>query len=298
MIYNIYHKTEFDYENMVTFSHNIARLKPKNTAFQKLLNFSMQTEPSVYEESDFVDIFGNNNMHILIREAHQSLSLIGNSRVEIFPEAIEAHIATVKSQSVSYAQAQEILTGFAYDDTSVKLFMPESELIPKASKRIQNYALESFSPYRDMFESACELMNRIYADFKFVPGFSDVMTPIEDTFDARQGVCQDFTQFAIAALRSIGLPACYMSGYIETIPNVGEVKLFGADASHAWFALYIPNAGWIGFDPTNNIIPTYQHILLGSGRDYHDISPLKGVVLSSGKSNLSIMVDVQREAYM
>ncbi len=298
MIYTIYHKTEFDYEGIVTFSHNIARLKPKNTPFQKLLNFSMQTEPTVYEESNFSDIFGNHNTHILIREAHQSLMLTGQSRVELFPEIINAHIESVKLNSVSYARAKEVLSGFSYDDTSVKLFMPESEFIPKSSKRIQAYALESFSPSRDMFESACELMYRIYTDFKFVSGFSDVMTPIEDIFDAKQGVCQDFTQFAIAALRSIGLPACYMSGYIETIPNEGETKLFGADASHAWFALYIPNAGWIGFDPTNNIIPTTQHILLGSGRDYNDISPLKGVVLSSGKSNLSIMVDVQRESYM
>lgn len=295
MIYTIYHKTEFDYESIVTFSHNIARLKPKNTRFQKLLSFSMQTEPTVYEQSDFVDIFGNYNSHILIREAHKSLALTGHSKVEIFPDSLATHIADVRSKSVTYAHAQEILSGFACNDTSVKLFMPESEFIPKASKRIQEYALESFSPYRDLFEAAYEFMNRIYADFKFVSGFSDVMTPIEDIFDAKQGVCQDFTQFAIAALRSIGLPARYMSGYIETIPKEGEKKLFGVDASHAWFALYIPNAGWIGLDPTNNVIPTSQHILLGSGRDYNDISPLKGVVFSSGKSDLSIMVDVRRE---
>ena len=138
-------------------------------------------------------------------------------------------------------------------------------------------------------------MQRIFNDFEFVSGFSDITTPVEEIFEAKKGVCQDFAQFAISALRTIGLPAKYMSGYIETLPPKGEIKLFGADASHAWFSVYIPNAGWVEFDPTNNLIPREQHILLGSGRDYNDISPLKGVVFSSGNSELSVMVDVRRE---
>jgi transglutaminase-like putative cysteine protease len=295
MIYNIYHKTEFNYQSIVTFSHNIARLKPKETEYQKLLDFSMDIEPEVYESHEFVDMFGNSNSHMLIREPHQSLAVTGKSRVEIFPELIDGHVQYIKKHSISYEKAIERLSKFQISDLSAKQFLFESELIPTHSQAIANYALESFEPKRDLFEASYEFMQRIFNDFEFLSGFSDITTPIDQIFEAKKGVCQDFAQFAISALRTIGLPAKYMSGYIETLPPEGEEKLFGVDASHAWFGLYIPNAGWVEFDPTNNLIPREQHILLGSGRDYHDISPLKGVVVSSGNSNLSVMVDVRRE---
>lgn len=295
MIYNIFHKTEFHYQSMVTFSHNMARLKPKDSPHQKLLDFSMEIEPKAYESHQFVDMFGNTNCHILLREPHHSLAVIGKSRVEIFPDIIKENINNIKTNSITYSKALDRLSKFHVSDLHAKQFLFESELIPINSKSIQNYALESFHKDRDLFEATSEFMGRIFNDFEFLPGFSDVTTPIDKIFEAKTGVCQDFAQFAISALRSIGLPAKYMSGYIETLPPEGEEKFFGADASHAWFAVYIPNAGWAEFDPTNNIIPKEQHIVLGSGRDYHDISPLKGVVLSSGNSHLSVMVDVKRE---
>ncbi|MEA3371415.1 MAG: transglutaminase family protein [Campylobacterota bacterium] len=295
MIYNIYHKTEFNYQSNVTFSHNIARLKPKESEYQKLLEYSMQITPPIYESHEFIDIFGNSNTHMLIREPHQSLSVIGKSKVQIFPELIDNHIEFIKSNSITYKKAIERLGKFQASDLHAKQFLFESKLIPTHSQAIAEYALESFQPDRDLFEAANEFMGRIFHDFEFMSGFSDITTPVEEIFKAKKGVCQDFAQFAISALRTIGLPAKYMSGYIETLPPEGEEKLFGVDASHAWFSLYIPNAGWVEFDPTNNLIPREQHILLGSGRDYHDISPLKGVVFSSGNSDLSVMVDVRRE---
>ena len=296
MIYNIYHKTEFQYQGDVTFSHNIARLKPITNVHQKLLDFSLEIAPDVYESYEFTDMFGNSNSHTLIREPHQSLSVIGKSKVEISPELIEKHVTHVKKNSITFGDALERLSKFALDDIYAKQYLFESALIPKGSHEIKEYALESFTFNRDLFEAANEFMERIFTDFQFLSGFSDITTPVEEIFAAKKGVCQDFAQFAIAALRSIGLPAKYVSGYIETLPPEGEEKLFGVDASHAWFSLYIPNAGWIDFDPTNNMIPNDQHILLGSGRDYHDISPLKGVVMSSGNSNLSVMVDVRKES--
>ena len=295
MIYNIYHKTEFNYQSLVSFSHNIARLKPKETEYQKLLDFSLEIEPLVYESHDFVDIFGNSNTHMLIREPHQSLSVIGKSKVEIFPHLIDGHIEYIKSNSITYAKALERLNNFQVSDLAAKQFLFDSELIPSNVLGVAEYARESFQNNRDLFEATHEFMQRIFNDFEFLAGFSDITTPVAEIFEAKKGVCQDFAQFAISALRTIGLPAKYMSGYIETLPPEGEVKLFGVDASHAWFAVYIPNAGWVEFDPTNNLIPREQHILLGSGRDYHDISPLKGVVMSSGNSQLSVMVDVRRE---
>ena len=295
MIYNIYHKTVFHYQSMVTFSHNITRLKPKESLHQKLLDFSMEIEPNFYEEHEFVDMFGNTNKHLLIREAHQSLAVTGKSKVEIFPQIINENINAIKANSITYSEALERLSKFQISDLAAKQFLFESELIPTNSEAIKLYALESFHKDRDLFEATNEFMGRIFNDFEFLSGFSDVTTPVEKIFKAKKGVCQDFAQFAISALRSIGLPAKYMSGYIETLPPEGQEKFFGVDASHAWFAVYIPHAGWAEFDPTNNIIPSGQHILLGEGRDYNDISPLKGVVQSSGSSYLSVMVDVKRE---
>ena len=295
MIFDIYHKTEFIYQSSVTFSHNIARLKPKDTLYQKVLDFSLEINPEVYESYDFKDMFGNTNTHMLIRAPHQVLSVIGKSKVEISPEQIEAYVHRAKKNSITYAEAITRLSSFNKDDLYAKQFLFESDLIPYGSSKIEAYARDSFQENRDLFEATEEFMGRIFDDFAFLSGFSDITTPVEEIFEAKRGVCQDFAQFAISALRTIGLPAKYMSGYIETLPPKGEKKLFGADASHAWFAVYIPNAGWVEFDPTNNIIPKEQHILLGSGRDYHDISPLKGVVFSSGNSNLSVMVDVRKE---
>jgi len=294
MIYDIYHKTTFEYENDVTFSHNMARLKPKSTLYQKVRSFSMEIEPEVYESHEFVDMFGNTNTHMLIRNPHQSLSVIGHSKVEIIPEEIDEHLKYIKANSISYGEAIERLNTFHSDDLDAKQFLFESALIPYCSQAIKAYAFESFQTDRDLFEATEEFMQRIFNDFDFVSGFSDITTPVEKIFEEKKGVCQDFAQFAISALRTIGLPAKYMSGYIETLPAEGEKKLFGADASHAWFAVYIPNAGWVEFDPTNNLIPREQHILLGWGRDYNDISPLKGVVFSSGNSELSVMVDVRK----
>jgi transglutaminase-like putative cysteine protease len=273
----------------------MARLKPRETQYQKLLDFSLEIDAFPFEKNEFVDMFENTNTHILIKNSHHSLAVIGRSRVEIFPELIEEHIQFIRQNSITFKAAKERLKSFVQADVDAKQFMFDSALIPKATEAIKEYALESFKEERDLFEAANEFMGRIYNDFEFVSGFSDVTTPISEIFEAKKGVCQDFAQLAISALRGIGLACKYVSGYIETLPAKGEKKLFGVDASHAWFSLYIPNAGWIEFDPTNNLIPREQHILLGYGRDYADIAPLKGVVFSSGSSQLSVMVDVRQE---
>lgn len=255
----------------------------------------MEVTPEAYESSEFLDMFGNTNTHMLIRKPHKSFCVIGKSKVEISKQLIEERLEFIKTNSVTYSEALKRLEKFHPDDSPAKQYLFESDLIPYGSQAIKEYALESFGEDRDLYEAANEFMGRIYNDFEFVSGFSDITTHVETIFEAKKGVCQDFAQFAISALRAIGLPAKYMSGYIETIPPEGQKKLFGTDASHAWFSLYIPNAGWAEFDPTNNIIPKDQHLLLGSGRDYNDISPLRGVVFSSGNSQLSVVVDVRKE---
>lgn len=294
MLYDIYHKTSYSYHSVVTFSHNIARLKPVENSSQKLLNFEMQINPQPYESHSFVDSFQNNNLHMLIRESHTTLEIISKSKIEISPEVAIQKIEFAKKNSISYEEMLRRFGEFHRDDTMAKQFLYESELIPHASQAIKDYALKSFSQKRDIFNSVLEFTQRVFDDFEFVSGFSDITTPPEQIFESKKGVCQDFAQFCISALRSIGISAKYMSGYIETVPEDGSNKLFGVDASHAWFAVYIPAVGWVEFDPTNNMLVGNQHILLGSGRDYADISPLKGVVFSSGGSSLGVEVDVRR----
>jgi transglutaminase-like putative cysteine protease len=293
MIYKIYHETKFDYAGLVTFSHNIARLKPKNSNTQKLLEYSLKIEPTPYETSEFIDYFENTNNFMLIRESHKNLKVIATSKVERLENEIKKEIESLKDIKTTLKDLKNRLSSFNQNDVLAKYFLFETESIPMPSKEIKDYTLESFDENRNIIEATSEFMARIFNDFKFVSGFSDITTPIEVIFREKKGVCQDFAQFAISALRSIGIPTRYISGYIQTIPAPGTEKLFGVDASHAWFSIYVPDFGWVDFDPTNNKIPNEEYIILGYGRDYLDISPLKGVVQSSGNSLLSVKVDVR-----
>jgi transglutaminase-like putative cysteine protease len=294
MIYEIYHETKFDYAGLVTFSQDMARLKPKNCSTQKLLEYSLKIEPNPYETNEFIDYFGNTNNYMVIREAHKCLKVVAISKVERLEDEIRKELFSLKNVKLTFKELKQRLGSYHSEDVLAKYFLFETESIPTPSSSIKEYALESFKDDRNIIEAANEFMARIFNDFKFVSGFSDITTPIEVIFKEKKGVCQDFAQFAIAALRSIGIPTRYVSGYIQTLPPEGEEKLFGADASHAWFSIYVPDFGWLDFDPTNNKIPNEQYIILGYGRDYSDISPLKGVVQSSsGNSLLSVSVDVK-----
>lgn len=293
MIYKIYHETKFSYAGLVTFSHNIARLKPKDSNTQKLLEYSLKIEPTPYETSEFIDYFENTNNFMLIRESHKNLKVIATSKVERIESEIKKELDSLKDIKITLKELKERLSSFNPNDVLAKYFLFETESIPMPSKEIKDYVLKSFDENRNIIEATSDFMARIFNDFKFVSGFSDITTPIEIIFKEKKGVCQDFAQFAISALRSIGIPTRYISGYIQTIPAVGSEKLFGVDASHAWFSIYVPDFGWVDFDPTNNKIPNEEYIVLGYGRDYLDISPLKGVVQSSGNSLLSVKVDVR-----
>ncbi|RXJ58157.1 transglutaminase family protein [Candidatus Marinarcus aquaticus] len=293
MIYEIFHETKFDYPSMVTFSHNIARLTPKNCQRQQLLEHTLEITPLPFETNEFTDYFENKNTYMLIREAHKRLKIVSKSKVQLFEDIISNLIENAQQTTITYAQLKERLSEHKSEDAQALHYLFETDAIPVASEAIKAYALQSFQENITLFNATFDFMQRIFNDFEFVSGFTDITTPIERVFQQRKGVCQDFAQFAISALRSIGVPTRYMSGYIQTYPKEGETKLFGSDASHAWFSIYIPDFGWVDFDPTNNKIPNEEYIVLGYGRDYLDISPLKGVVKSNGESNLSVKVNVQ-----
>lgn len=296
MLYHIFHSTKFSYQQWVSFSHNLIRLKPRDTPFQTIVDFSLSTNPLSSELEEYTDYFGNHLHHLLISEPHHNLEVTVRTCIAIDMLAVDQHrILSEYAKAVSYAQALQAMNANTPDVIDVKQYCMPSLFLKKADPLLRDYAASSFSLQRSVYESVQEFMGRIYNDFQFVSGFSDVNTPVETVFEARKGVCQDFAHIAISALRSLGLPARYVSGYIETLPPEGEEKLFGVDASHAWFSVFIPGFGWFDFDPTNNIIPYDQHIVLGYGRDYADIAPIQGVVLGSGLSNVSVTVDVTRE---
>ena len=162
---------------------------------------------------------------------------------------------------------------------------------------LHDYAEKSFAKGRPLLEAVEDLTTRLYTDFTYDPGFTTIATPLADVVKHRRGVCQDFAHLGIACLRALGLAARYVSGYIETDPPPDQEPLEGADASHAWFSVYLPQFGWIDFDPTNNQIPADRHITVAWGRDYADVTPLKGVVFGSGTHELSVSVDCKRENF-
>jgi len=296
MLYHIYHSTQFSYQQWVSFSHNLIRLKPRNSPTQTLIDFSLTTDPVVREMEHYDDYFGNHLSHILIRDSHHHLNVTAKSCVAMDLEAIEQHhLLAETSKIVTYAEGLCALRDNTPDVIDAKQFCLPSHFIPLKNYDLREYAMISFRSDKSLYASVEEFMGRIFNDFQFVAGFSDISTPVSEVFKERKGVCQDFAHLSIAALRSLGLSVRYMSGYLETLPPQGEKKLFGADASHAWFSVFIPGFGWFDFDPTNNIVPSHQHILLGYGRDFGDCSPMQGVVHGSGTSHIGVMVDVSRE---
>jgi len=296
MIYTIYHSTRFIYQQEVGFSHNLIRLQPRTSVTQKVINFDITIEPEAAEIERYNDFFGNHLHHLLIREPHTELKVVAQSRVEIDRNAIETvQNNRQKAATLTYRQALERMMFLTPEIIEAKQFTLKSPLLSIASEDIQEYAHISIKPERSLYEGVMEFTERIFHDFAFVSGFSDLSTPVETVFAEKKGVCQDFAHFALTALRALGLSVRYVSGYIETIAPEGSKKLFGSDASHAWISVFFPGFGWFDFDPTNNMVTHDQHILLGYGRDYGDISPMQGVVIGSGSSHLGVMVDVSRE---
>ena len=293
MMYQVSHTTSYNYESGVTFCHNIATLKPKDMVGQTLVDYHLEISPTPTKISDKLDFFGNTITRFSIQKHHTKLKVTAFSKIlrdfSLAPNIYNNNTA----QNLTLDQAILALKSSNTEVLDVKQFILESILIARITSDIKAYAEVSFKPNRSVFEAAFELMQRIYTDFEFNTKVTNVATPIHDVIKEKKGVCQDFAQIAIACVRSVGLPARYVSGYIETLPPPGKVKLIGTDASHAWFSVYIPNFGWVDFDPTNNQIPQNQHIVVSYGRDYYDVPPLKGVIYSTGKNKMKVAVDIR-----
>ncbi len=291
MKYTIQHTTAYNYLEPVSLCHNIARLVPRNTPGQICRNTSIRIDPQPDRVNEYEDFFGNKVIYFSIEKEHWELTVTVTSEVE---RNVSDQQKIQDFRSVTGKDVKEKLLTGETDAVEIKQYVFETPMT-LWDEKIVNYALESFKPGRPVFEAAEELTRRIYQDFEYKPGYTTIATPLSLVMQERKGVCQDFAHLAIACLRSVGLPARYVSGYIETLSPEGVEKLIGTDASHAWFSVYIPEMGWTDFDPTNNCLVSDQHITIGWGRDYSDIAPLEGIILSSGSHELTVSVDVKRQ---
>lgn len=295
MKYRIRHTTRYFYPESVTQCYSIAHLLPRNTNLQRCTSAGIRVNPPPFEGIDRIDYFGNHTYHYSLQTPHMLLEVEAISEVEVLaqrqslsldfgPTCNDVRIALSDLSNEENIQARE--------------FALNSSLI-KTSDALADYARSSFTDTRPFFSGVRELTERIYQDFTYDPHSTNVSTPLSEVLEHKRGVCQDFAHLAIGCLRSLGFCARYVSGYLETLPPPGTIKLVGADASHAWFSAYSPADGWLDFDPTNNLMTAEQHITTAWGRDYSDVAPLKGSVLGGGsKHNLEVEVDVERlDAY-
>jgi len=290
MKYRITHLTTYKYLEPVSMCYNLLRLVPRNTERQHCaaVAVSIRPEPDTFHE--YEDFLGNKIIYFSIEKEHAELSVKVYSEIEQRLTATRA-IGLYGNATVANVGRHLMENGQEAAEVGQYIFAtPMTAWTPD----IEAYARVSFTPGRPVLEAAGELMRRIYTDFRFTPGFTTVATPVDVVMRERKGVCQDFAHLAIACVRSVGLAARYVSGYIETLPPAGAEKLIGVDASHAWFSVYVPHLGWVDFDPTNNILPAEQHVTIGWGRDYADIAPMRGVLLSSGTHTLAVSVDMRR----
>lgn len=284
MRYRVIHKTEYEYGEPVSHSHNEARLLPRSASFQFCNDAVLKIEPEPVDYREREDFFGNRVAYFCIREPHKRFSVVATSEVDV-----------VSARQLDFSNGN--------DWESVKLSLPDypdalqyalDSPFVSSSPGLMDYAKPSFPSGRPLVDAVHDLMQRIHRDFTYDPGFTTLATPLLEVFAHRRGVCQDFAHLALGCLRSMGLAARYVSGYIETLPLPGKEKLVGADASHAWFSVYLPEAGWMDFDPTNNQVPADRHIVVAWGRDYGDVTPLKGVIFGGGNHELAVSVEVSR----
>ncbi|HEY2572688.1 MAG TPA: transglutaminase family protein [Verrucomicrobiaceae bacterium] len=288
MNYKITHRTLYEYAAPVTVSHHVTRLEPRGSSSQACEKFTLKIFPEPALRKARTDYFGNQLCLFSIQELHSKLEIITSSRVTVEAEKNPQHESTASWESV---------VAMFRDPVSPEVVEPyqyffDSPLV-RASMELADYARESFGPGTPLVAATRDLTRRIFSDFKFDSRATTVATPLEEVLEKRRGVCQDFAHLGLACLRSLGLPARYVSGYLRTCPPEGKPRLVGADASHAWFSVYSPGNGWVDFDPTNNVQPSLEHITVAYGRDFGDVSPVAGILTGGGRHDVKVSVDVE-----
>lgn len=287
--YVVTHRTEYGYDDVVTASYGLAVLLPRQVPGRQRVDAQVTIEPAPVDRREHTDVYGNRALYFSVLTDHQRLVVTATSRVDVEPAPL-------------------VLDGPAWEDVRAALrTSTEPEVVEAVefalpsplvalTESVAAYAARSFPPGRPIVAGAVDLMHRIHAEFDYEPGTTSVSTGLDEVLQLRSGVCQDFAHLFVGCLRSLGLAARYVSGYLETQPPPGQAKLQGADASHAWAGVLVPGHGWIDLDPTNDLVVDDRFIVTGWGRDYYDVTPLKGVIFTeSTKSTLDVAVDVVRQ---
>jgi transglutaminase-like putative cysteine protease len=286
MRYRVSHTTEYRYSAQVINGHTVAHLRPRHTPTQSVISSEVTTSPPADHADEYLDAFGNHVSYRAVEQVHDQLVVTGLYEVDL-----------TTPEQLLWSPPWEELRGIVSTDGSAdgllaRMCSIESTFVTPSAD-LARFASWSFLPGRPFHDAVIDLSHRIYTEFAFDPGFSDVSTPLTDVLTHRRGVCQDFAHLALACLRSHGVPARYVSGYLETTPPAGKPRLVGADASHAWIAVFCGEAGWIAIDPTNDQLAGPRHITLCWGRDYGDVGPVKGVILGGGPHTVAVAVDVE-----
>jgi transglutaminase-like putative cysteine protease len=300
-LYRLRHETVYSYADRVSISHDVAHIVPRALPRQRIHSVLLAIEPAPVTLTRFTDYFGNPAVFFLVEEPHDQLVVRAESEVEVTapPLADFAASAPWDAMALAVSARRDAEALEAYECGFDSPFVVRSDALA-------DYALPSFPPGRPVLEGARDLCTRIHRDFRYDPTATSLATPLHEVLAQRHGVCQDFAHVMIGALRSIGVPARYVSGYVRTAsgarsePQASEVhrdavanRLVGSEASHAWAQVFSPESGWTDFDPTNDVVPSDQHVVLGWGRDYDDVSPIQGVTLGGGLQTVAVKVELR-----
>lgn len=289
---SVEHETTYRYDHPVEQAQHIACLRPLSDAGQRLLGFEMRVEPTPAQHSTRRDSHGNSRAYFAMHAAHAQLSVVARSEVLVH----HRYRGLVPDAGPTCGEVRERLSYRAkapFEPASEYLYT--SPFVPLHAE-LRDYGIQSLQDERPLAEAAIELMQRIHRDFEYAPASTDISTPILDVLDQRKGVCQDFAHLMLGCLRACGLAGRYVSGYLLTRPPPGQEALVGADASHAWLSVWVPGLGlplaedWLDLDPTNDAVPGVHHVRVAHGRDFGDVTPLRGIIRGGGKHTLEVRV--------
>lgn len=286
--YRVLHETRYSYADTVTSAHQLAHLRPRATAWQKIKSHKLTISPKPVEQVAGDDYFGNEVLRFMIDTPHNELTVRAESVVEV-----GAHSPQTSDASPPWEEGRATPGVWGPNvDLDVEEYRVSSPMAPVLDEALE-YTRVSFADGRPWLQATLDLTTRIQKDFVYDPKATTVTTRVSEVLALRRGVCQDFTHLMISCLRSLGLPARYVSGYILNSPMAGARRVMGADASHAWVAAHCPVHGWVGFDPTNGKLADIEFVTLGWGREFSDVTPLRGVVLGAASQTLEVEVRVQ-----
>lgn len=295
MRYHVVHLTEYRYDAPVHSARHILHLAPRPCVWQQILAHTLQVEPAGAAAQEGVDAFGNRLTRLELSVPHERFSVVSDMTIDVGPRPWAERLADSPTWEAVSEQLEYAAQSLSSDELDAQRMRFQSPGV-RVKRELEAYARPSFSVGRSLVEAAGDLMQRIHREFRYDPGVTEVGTSVLEVLENKHGVCQDFAHLMVGCLRSLGLAARYVSGYLRTDPPVGQPRLLGADASHAWLAVFIPDLGWVEFDPTNNCLADERHLVLAWGRDFGDVSPVRGVIQGGGEHTLKVGVTVTPDA--